>query len=149
MTQMSVQQWRKCDRPDAKQIMTINIDGAFRRVIYWKLRHGYDIATRGYHRIKPVLLRIMQRCIQATQRPHVREWPVFDPIHARPSAATDNQFFDLIAQAIGDMFDQRGSIQGCSCLVAPKARSLAAGNDRAQPFQRKSSGNSLMALITG
>lgn len=149
MTQMSIQQWRKRNRPYAKQIVTIDIDGIFIRAICRKLRHGYDIAPSGHYFIKPVLLRIMQRGIQATQRPHVRKRSVFDPIHARPSAPTDNQFVDLIAQAIGDMFDQGSSIQWCRCLVAPKARSLATGNDRAQPFQRKSSGKSLIALITG
>jgi hypothetical protein len=118
--------------------MTIDIDGAFRRAIYRKLRHGHNIATSGHHRIKPILLRIMQRCIQATQRPHVREWPVFDPIHARPSAPTDNQFVDLIAQAIGDMFHEWLAVQQGGCLVCAKARSLAASDDRAQPLHAKS-----------
>jgi hypothetical protein len=100
-------------------------------MIHRKLRHGHNIATGGHHLIKPVLLRLMQRSIQATQRPHIGEWSVFDPIHAGPSAPTDNQFVDLIAQAIGDMFHEWLAVQQGRCLVCTKARSLAASDDRA------------------
>jgi hypothetical protein len=55
---------------------------------------------------------------------------VFDPIHAGPSAPTDNQFVDLIAQAIGDMFHEWLAVQQGCCLVCAKARSLAASDDR-------------------
>jgi hypothetical protein len=70
------------------------------------LGDGHDIATSGYHLIKPVLLRVSKRCIQAAQRPHIGEGGVFYPIHSRPCTPADNEPVDLFAQSIGDMFNQ-------------------------------------------
>lgn len=133
---------REANRPKPKQALPGDIAWSLSKSFGQRIRDGQNIASRCQDGVKILRGSVVQRSAQPAERAEIGRRPVGYGFEARPVPATYDEGIGLAPQAIGDMIDQRPSVEQRRTLVRAEARCPASRDYGAQQPHRRRLGKS-------
>lgn len=139
---MSFQHVREANRPKPEEALPGDAAWSPPKAFGQRIGDWQNIASRCQDGVKFLRGGVAQRSAQPAERAEIGRGPVGYGFEARPVPAADDEGVGLASQAIGDMIDQRPSVEQRRPLVRAEARCPASRDYGAQQPHRHRLGKS-------